>query len=111
MTRKEIATMIAGIGVPYAYYQFPEGTAQACPFVCFYYQESADFIADDMNYVHAAALTIELYTDTVDFAKQEAVMAALEANDLPYTWMETWIESERMHMTTFSTEVLITNGE
>lgn len=109
MTRKEVATMIAGIGLPYAYYQFPEGTAQACPFICFYYPESADFMADDSNYVHAAALTIELYTDNVDFALQEAVMVTLETNDLAYTWTETWIDSERMHMTTFNTEVLI-NG-
>ena len=26
MTYKEIATMVGSIGLPYAYYQFPEGT-------------------------------------------------------------------------------------
>lgn len=110
MTRQEVATMIAGLKLPYAYYQFPEGTAQACPFICFYYPESADFIADNLNYVHAAALTIELYTDNVDFDLQKAVMDMLEDNDLAYSWTETWIDTERMHMTTFYTEVLI-NGQ
>lgn len=110
MTTAEVATMIAGIGVPYAYYQFPEGTAQACPFVCFYYPESDDFMADDSNYVHIVPLTIELYTDNIDFTKRAAVESALDTAGLPYSWTETWIDSERMHMTTYNTEVILTTA-
>lgn len=107
MTKAEVAAMIAGLKLPYAYYQFPEGTAQACPFICFYYPEPDDFLADNLNYVHIAALVIELYTDNVDFDLQQAVMEMLEDNDLVYTWTEDWIDTERMHMTTFNTEVLL----
>ena len=33
MSYEDIATMIESIGLPYAYYQFPEGTGQEPPFV------------------------------------------------------------------------------
>ena len=33
MTRKEIAEMIESVGVPYAYYQFPENTQLAAPLI------------------------------------------------------------------------------
>ena len=50
MTFKEISTMIKNIGLPFAYYQFPEGTAEAPPFICFYYSNDDDFKADDSNH-------------------------------------------------------------
>ena len=67
MTIKEVATMVASIGVPYAYYQFPEGTEQATPFVCFFYSRNNDMKADDANYQKIEHLVIELYTDNKDF--------------------------------------------
>ena len=98
--------MIESVGVPYAYYQFPEGTEQAPPFICFYYPRSDDFYADSANYKKISELTVELYTDVRDFALEAALEQALEACGLSYTWEETFIDSEKMHLTVYTTEVI-----
>ena len=72
MTFKEISTMIKNIGLPFAYYQFPEGTAEAPPFICFYYSNDDDFKADDSNYQKIEHLNIELYSDEKDFGDSQA---------------------------------------
>ena len=108
MTYKEIATMVSSIGLPYAYYQFPEGTGQECPFVCFYLDSSNDLAADNTNYQRIRPLTIELYTDNKDFSLEETVEAVLNQNGFVYSRSETYIETERMFMVTFDTEVIIT---
>ena len=108
MTYKQVATMIAGIGLPYAYYQFPEGTDQACPFICFYFTNSNDLAADDTNYQKIRPLSIELYTDNKDFTTEAAVETVLNNNGLVYAREETYLDSERMYMVTYTTEIVIT---
>ena len=110
MTFTEVATMIHSIGVPYAYYQFPEGTDQACPFICFYFDSSSDFSADNRNYQKIRPLSIELYTDNKDFALEMTIEAALKAAGLPFVRSETYIEKERMYQITYESEVLISNA-
>ena len=108
MTYKEVATMVSGIGLPYAYYQFPEGTAQACPFICFYFTGSNDLAADDTNYQKIRPLVIELYTDNKDFTTESTVESVLNSNGLVYAREETYLDSERMYMVTYMTEIVIT---
>lgn len=110
MTYKEIAQLIDGIGYPYAYYQFEKETAKEPPFICFYYTGRDDMLADDTNYAQITELVIELYTDNKDFAAEAAVESALEAAEIVYEKDETYIDSERMYMITYTTEVLI-NGQ
>lgn len=105
MTTQEVADMIEAIGIPFSYYQFDDDTAQPPPFICFYYPQSANFKADDSIYVHGAQLNIELYTDEKDFELEAQIMSALADNGLVYNWTETFIESEKLHMTSFYTEV------
>lgn len=107
MTYKEISKMIEKVGVPYAYYQFPEGTGQEPPFICFYYPNNNDFIADDSNYVKVVQLVIELYTDNKDFSLEATLEAVLAEHDLVFTREETYIDSERMYLETYYTEVII----
>lgn len=109
MTYEQIATMMGSIGLPYAYYQFPEGTAVEPPFICFYYPGENGFFADDKNYCHVVQLVIELYVKTKDFVAEAAVEAALADNDIPYTRTESYIDSEQMILETYESEVLI-NG-
>lgn len=109
MTYQQIATMVASIGVPYAYYQFPEGTAVAPPFVCFYFEGSDDLYADDKNYQKIRPLTIELYTDNKDFSLEATVEGILTSNGLTYARNESWIESERMNMVAYTADVIITS--
>lgn len=109
MTFQEISNMVEDIGLPFAYYQFPEGTGQQPPFICFYFPENDDFVADNINYAKIEALRVELYTDEKDFALEAEVEAALNEAGLVYSRTETPIESERMYLVSYDTEVLI-NG-
>lgn len=109
MTYKEVADMVAEIGLDYAYYQFNEASGQAPPFVVFYYPGNDDFIADGENYVKVHQLIIELYTDEKDFEKEAAVENVLKNHGYVFTRAEQYIESERMYEVIFSTEVII-NG-
>lgn len=96
MTYKEIATMVSSIGLPYAYYQFPEGTGQALPFVVFFYSEINDLYADETNYQRIAKLNIELYTEEKDFEKEATVEGILQNSGLTYYKEENYIDSEKM---------------
>lgn len=113
-TTEQIATLIESIGLPCAYYQFPDddkdNPAPPPPFICFYYPNSDNFNADNRVYARADALIVELYTDEKDFDREAAVEAMLNGAELPWEKSETYIESERMYMTTYTTEVYIKNA-
>ena len=108
MTFKEVATMVASIGPDTAYYQFPDGTQQATPFICFYYEGDNDFKADNLNYQKVEHLVIELYTDNKDFEQEAAVEEVLASYGFAWSRSEQWIDSERMQMVVYETDVLIT---
>lgn len=101
--------MIAGIGLPNAYYEFPGGTEQAPPFICFYFPGNDDFLADDQNYQKIHELVVELYTDDKEFGLEGAVESALTECGLVYDRNETYISSERMYQISYTMEVVI-NG-
>lgn len=108
MTTNEVAAMVAEIGVPYAYYQFPEGTGQETPFICFFYSFNNDVKADNSNYQKIEHLVIELYTDNKDFDLERRVESVLASHGMVYSRDEEWIESERMLEVVFETDVIIT---
>lgn len=108
MTYQEIAQMVESIGLPYAFYEFPDNTEQAPPFICFLYDYD-EFYADDSNYAQSVVLTIELYTDAKDIPLESAVEAVLDSNEMTWTKESTYIDSERMWQTSYSMEVFI-NG-
>lgn len=111
MTFKQVASMVDSIGIPNAYYQFPEGTEQPTPFVCFFFSENNDFLADDSNYQKIEHLIIELYTDNKDFGLEATVESVLQSNGLVWTRDEEWIESERMLEVVYEMDVIITSEE
>ena len=110
MTYKQIAEMIASIGLPYAYYQFPNNTELQPPFICFLFDSSNDFAADNTNYQRIRPLSIELYTDNKDFTLEQTVENVLNQNGLVYSREETFLDSEKMYMVTFQTNIIITEG-
>ena len=109
MTYEQISQMIESMGVAYAYYQFPENTKQAPPFICFYYPEMNGFYADNKVYAKQVQLVIELYTNKKDFALEESVEAVLNDNEIPFAKYESYIDSEKLYMQTYESEVFI-NG-
>lgn len=109
MTRKEISQMIASVGLPYAYYQFPEDTPQTPPFICFFFSNTDDVFADDTNFQKIEQLNIELYTNVKDFTLEDSLEEILKTNNLTYYKEENYIDSEKLYQIAYEMEVMI-NG-
>lgn len=107
MTRKDVATMVSAVGIPYAYYQFDSQTAKEPPFICFFYGSNEDLIADNTNYQKIERLYIELYTDTKDINLEQTVEGILNNWGLVYTKDEEHIQSERLYEVVYETTVII----
>lgn len=107
MTYEEINTMIESIGIEYAYYQFLKDTAVPPPFICFYYPEQNGFFADNSNYAKQERLIIELYTNEKDFELEDKVRETLNENEIPFVRYESYIDTEKLYMNTFESEVFI----
>ena len=110
MSRKEVYTMIQSIGLPCAYYEFPENTGQAPPFVVWFFASDTDVKADDTNYCDKEVLAVELYTKIRDFNQERAVEAVLTANGFCYSKEPNFIQKEKIWQIAYESEVLI-NGE
>lgn len=108
MTRKEVAQMVDSIGLPYAYYQFDEDTAQAPPFVVFFFSMSNDLYADQTNYQRIDSLSIEFYSSEVDFDTEETIETILNDAGLTFYKEQSFIESERIWQTAYDMEIVLT---
>lgn len=108
MTYKEVNTMLASVGIDYAYDHFTDDTAHELPFICFMYGSSSDLAADNVNYQKIRALDIELYTANKDFTLEETVENILNENGFVYTREETYIDSEQMYEVIFHTSLAVT---
>ena len=106
MTAIQLKELVAGLGLPYAYYQFSKNTAKPPPFICYYLAQSDDFAADGMNYAKIRQLVIELYTRHKDFELEAQIESALSAAGIFYTVTETPIDSQQMYMVTYTSEIL-----
>lgn len=117
MTFKQVYQLISGIEyagktIPAAYLMFPaddpSNPPPDPPFICYYYTGDNDLLADNTNYKKIRPLTVELYTDNKDFAIENAVETALNAAGLVFSRLESYIESEKMYMVSYGTEIVIT---
>ena len=114
MTYPEVKTLLETTDLPVVYYQWPVGLAPDPPYLVFYFPGDNDFKADDSHYAKIRELTVELYTDHKDFELEETVEAVLDPQ--VYERYETYLDTERMFMVSYETEVLIepteeNNGE
>ena len=108
MTRKEFKTMLGTLGKPTAYYQFPNGTNTAPPFICFYATNSNDMIADNTNYQRIDHMVIELYTRNKDFELEESLESLLNQNGLVWVKAEQYLDDEQMFVAVYDTDSVIT---
>lgn len=108
MTISSINTMIKGFELPYSYYAFPEGTGQAPPFITWFFDNSDDLYADNLNYQRIEVLNIELYTMYKDFEKESSIESALTSAGFSFYKEENYISSEKMYQTAYEMEIVIT---
>lgn len=111
MTRIDVASMVESIGLPFAYYQFDENTAQAPPFVVFFYTGSNDVYADQTNYQKIDGLSIEFYSSEKDFDTEETIETILNEAGLTYYKEQSYIDSEKLWQTAYDMEILLTPEE
>lgn len=107
MTHEEVFKMLEETDLPVVYYTWKNNSAPALPYIVYYYPNSEDFIADNINYQSINALNIELYTENKDFALEQDVESILKENSLVYRKTETYLESEDMYEILYETEVII----
>lgn len=113
MTIKEIATMIAGFGLPYAYHHFAEEEQRTLqpPYVRWYFNGIDDLYADNINFQRISELRIELYTDYKDFAREALIESALAENGWAYDKTETYLDSEQLYVTSYAGDIIIKEEE
>ena len=71
MTYRQIADMITSIGVPASYYQFADDTGQEPPFICYYFDSSSGFAADDQIFALVNSINELIYIARSCFAFSE----------------------------------------
>lgn len=107
MTPQEVNSMVESIEIPSAYYQFADDTGQDAPFICFFYGNSNDLLADNTNYTRIERLYIELYTDQKDFALEAKVEKELNDNGIVFAKSQDYIDTERMHVTVYESDIVL----
>ena len=107
MTLKEIADMVAAIGLSWRYSHFSQTPAP--PYVVYYFPAENDVMADNSNYANKRQLFIELYTKTKDNTSEGLVEAKLRANGLTWYKQTDFLNDEQLYQTTYEWEVII-NG-
>ena len=105
MELREIATMLAGLGIPLAYHNYAEGESPAPPFLLYLSPGSDNFSADGRVYLKVTQLDVELYTDLKDPEREGRLEAVLDAAGLFYNKTESYIDSEKLYEVLYEMEV------
>lgn len=98
----DVLSILAEIGLPFAYHHFAEGESPAPPFICYLTPGSDNFAADGKVYYKIDEYHIELYTDRKDPELEDSVEAVLDGHGVFYDKSEVWIESERLYEVMYS---------
>lgn len=109
MTYEELAQKIASIGIPYAYYAFPESDddpAPAPPFICYFCVNSANFFADGLVFQKIDTIALELYSQIKDWELEERVEKMLEAEELTWQKEEMFLDDEQVFEVVYTFDIL-----
>ena len=109
MTIEQLAAMLQGTGISFAYDHFAEGESPEPPFICYLLPGSNNFAADGKVYFKINQVRIELYTDSKDLAVERKVEMVLDESGIFYNKSEVWIQSEKLYEVLYSFEVPFTD--
>ena len=110
MNYAEFKAIMDQINIPHTYYSFPEKKVPKPPYFVWYFQGSNNFGADDVVYAEILEPVIELYSPQKSFEDELTIEALLNASELFWNKSDSYIESERMHMTVYEIGEII-HGE
>ena len=98
----DVLSVLAEIGLPFAYHHFAEGESPDPPFICYLTPGSDNFASDGKVYYKIDEYHIELYTDRKDPELEDSVEAVLDGHGVFYDKSEVWIESEKLYEVMYS---------
>lgn len=104
MTLTELADLLAGLGYPLAYSHFK--SAQEPPFIVYLVTSADTFSADNMPIHESGYVDIELYVHTKNMMIENEIKAILKENELPFSYVETFIREEGVFKCTFSIQLI-----
>lgn len=111
MKETEIYDMLNQLGLPVAYDHFQENSdgrqSQPPPFIVYMYPGTENFFADGITYAGINQLDVELYTDSKSLEIEKQLEQVLKSHGIGYEKTESYLESEKMYMILYETEVLI----
>ena len=108
MTRLELENLLLQEfpgAVSYSF--FDPAFAVPPPFVCYYFDQSGDAYADNLNYFPISAYRVELYTEKDQQWEPAGRLEALfKDREITYAKTETWIDSERLVQVIFFIDLI-----
>jgi hypothetical protein len=99
VTLNDIYTILKATGYPVAYSHFTATTNNPLPsppYITYLSAYSSNFKADNKVYHKIDNLQIELYTAKKDLTAEKKLEDILDANEIAYDSVETWIDSEKL---------------
>lgn len=109
MILSELNSILQAAGFPVAYSHFIESTNSPLPdppFICYMVVYSSHFSADNAIYKSIENIQIELYTNSKDVDAETKVENVLNANELPFSTIETFIDSEQLYQKIYEVRLL-----
>lgn len=103
MTQVELYNHLKSIGLPLSYSHFDKEVIP--PYLLYLFSYSNDLMADNHNYHGISNFQIELYTNKKDLASEKLVENKLKEIELPYTKMETYIDSEKVYQILYEVQI------
>lgn len=100
MKLKELNLILEATGFPVAYSHFEEAENEPMPlppYLIYLVAYSSNFMADNKVHIPIENVQIELYTEKKDLEAEAIVETALNDNELPYSTIEAFIESEQLY--------------
>lgn len=94
MTLAELTQLLRATGYPVAYSHFND--ARPVPYITYLVTYSSNFMADSKVHKKIQNVDIELYTDKKDLNAEVTLESILDANEIPYDTVETFIDSEKL---------------
>lgn len=107
MTAQDIYSILQSTGISFRYFKWNDNESVPIPFGVYYFPSSSNFAADGIVYKQKLDLSVEIYTEIKDFSVERKIESVFQKNGWVWQKSETYIESERLYMVTYETEVFI----
>ena len=105
MTLKKFDEMLQTIGLPVAYYSFPEGKAPPLPFICYLETNTDNFSADGIVYHEVKKMAVELYIKRRDLKLEATIEATFKNNGIFWQKDFVYLNDERCYEILYEMEI------